>query len=128
MKNTSRFIENRLVLITKELDGVEKDVQGFKQSNNLTDIETESKYFVEGSKQISNKIVDIEIQIGVVSSLIDFTLVLLFPSIPVGLTFIRPVVIFVSVSEINETSLCVHFSMRVYIKVKRYHLPLHPKI
>jgi uncharacterized membrane-anchored protein len=38
-ENTSTFI-NRLKLITQELDGVEQDVQSFKKSNNLTDIES----------------------------------------------------------------------------------------
>jgi hypothetical protein len=41
-ENTSTFIA-RLKLITQELDGVEQDVQSFKKSNNLTDIESEAK-------------------------------------------------------------------------------------
>jgi hypothetical protein len=39
------FIENRLKLIMQELDGVEQDVESFKESNQLTDIESEAKIF-----------------------------------------------------------------------------------
>jgi hypothetical protein len=37
------FIENRLKLIMQELD--EQDVESFKESNQLTDIESEAKIF-----------------------------------------------------------------------------------
>jgi hypothetical protein len=37
------FIENRLKLIMQELD--EQDVESFKESNKLTDIESEAKIF-----------------------------------------------------------------------------------
>jgi uncharacterized membrane-anchored protein len=53
-ENTSTFI-NRLKLITQELDGVEQDVQSFKKSNNLTDIESEAKLFIEGSSEYEKK-------------------------------------------------------------------------
>jgi hypothetical protein len=36
------FIGERLKLITEELNGVEQDVQSFKKSNNLTDIDSEA--------------------------------------------------------------------------------------
>jgi capsular exopolysaccharide synthesis family protein len=71
-ENTSRFISNRLVLISKELEGVEEGVETFKQSNGLTDIESEAKLFIEGSSEYNNKSVENEIQMNVVSSMIDF--------------------------------------------------------
>ncbi|WP_316633663.1 polysaccharide biosynthesis tyrosine autokinase [uncultured Flavobacterium sp.] len=71
-ENTSNFITNRLVLITKELDGVEQNVESFKKSNKLTDVESEAKLFIEGSNEYDKKGVDTEIQLNVVSSLLEF--------------------------------------------------------
>ncbi|WP_369769592.1 GumC family protein [Flavobacterium sp. WC2416] len=71
-ENTSIFIANRLKLITQELDGVEQDVQTFKKSNNLTDVESEAKLFIEGSNEYNKKGIETEIQLNVVSSLLSF--------------------------------------------------------
>ena len=71
-EKTSEFIANRLKLITQELDGVEQDVESFKKTNNLTDIETEAKIFIEGSNEYSKKILETDIQLNVVSSLLDY--------------------------------------------------------
>jgi tyrosine-protein kinase Etk/Wzc len=71
-ENTSTFIANRLKLITQELDGVEQDVQSFKKVNNLTDIESEAKLFIEGSSEYDKKSVETEIQLNVLSSMLDF--------------------------------------------------------
>lgn len=71
-ENTSRFIANRLALITDELDGVEQNVQNFKNTNQVTDIETEAKLFIEGSSEYDKKGVEADIQLNMVSSMLDF--------------------------------------------------------
>ena len=71
-ENTSKFVAERLLLITQELDGVEKDAERFKTSNKLTDIETEAKLFIEGSSEYDKKRVEMEIQLNMVSSMLDF--------------------------------------------------------
>ncbi|WP_456313298.1 GumC family protein [Pseudomonas shirazensis] len=71
-ENTSQFIAGRLALIAKELDGVEQDVESFKKTNRLTDIESEAKLFIEGSNEYDRKGVETEIQLNVVSSLLDY--------------------------------------------------------
>ncbi|KAF2509246.1 polysaccharide biosynthesis tyrosine autokinase [Flavobacterium zhairuonense] len=71
-ENTSKFIASRLALIAQELDGVEQDVEVFKKTNKLTDIESEAKLFIEGSTEYDKKGVETEIQLNVVSSLLDF--------------------------------------------------------
>lgn len=71
-ENTSKFVAERLLLITQELDGVEKDVERFKTSNKLTDIETEAKLFIEGSSEYNKKRVEMEIQLNMVTSMLDF--------------------------------------------------------
>jgi capsular exopolysaccharide synthesis family protein len=71
-EKTSDFIVNRLNLITQELDGVENDVESFKTANKLTDIDSEAKIYLEGSNQYNNKGIDIDVQLNVVSSMLDF--------------------------------------------------------
>lgn len=71
-ENTSKFIAGRLALITQELGEVEQDVESFKKTNRLTDIESEAKLFIEGSNEYDKKSVETEIQLNVVSSLLDF--------------------------------------------------------
>lgn len=71
-ENTSKFIANRLMLITQELDGVEREVENFKQSNGLTDIESEAKLFIEGTSEYNKMSVQNEIQLNVVTSMLDF--------------------------------------------------------
>lgn len=71
-ESTSKFVAQRLLLISQELDGVEKDVEQFKTTNKLTDIETEAKLFIEGSSDYNKKKVAIEIQMNMVGSMLDF--------------------------------------------------------
>ncbi|MFB9076912.1 GumC family protein [Flavobacterium procerum] len=71
-ENTSNFIANRLTLISEELDGVEQNVESFKKTNQLTDIESEAKLFINGSNEYNQKAVEAEIQLNVVSSLLGF--------------------------------------------------------
>ncbi|MEM8520404.1 polysaccharide biosynthesis tyrosine autokinase [Flavobacterium sp. PL12] len=71
-ENTSKFINERLAIITQELEGVEKNVESFKTSNKVTDIETEAKLYIEGSNEYDKKGVETEIQLNVVSSLLSF--------------------------------------------------------
>lgn len=71
-EKTSEFIVNRLKLITQELGGVEQDVESFKETNNLIDIDSEAKLFIEGSSEYNKKVLDTEIQLKVVFSLLEF--------------------------------------------------------
>ncbi|TDE04777.1 GumC family protein [Flavobacterium sandaracinum] len=71
-ENTSKFIANRLALITDELDGVEQNVQNFKNANQVTDIETEAGLFITGSNEYDKKGIEADIQLNVISSMVDF--------------------------------------------------------
>ena len=71
-ENTSRFIANRLALITDELDGVEQNVQNFKSKNQLTDIEAEVPLFIEGSSAYNKQGVETDIQLNMIASMVDF--------------------------------------------------------
>lgn len=71
-ENTSEFINNRLEIITQELDGVEKNVESFKTSNKITDIDSEAELYVKGSDEYVKKGVETEIQLNVISSMLNF--------------------------------------------------------
>jgi len=71
-EKTSQFISTRLGLITEELTDVEKDVEGFKKQNNLTDIPTEATMFLENASEYEKKQIETEIQLNVVSSMRQF--------------------------------------------------------
>jgi len=71
-ENTSKFISNRLKIITEELGGVEKEVENFKIANNLTDIDSEAKLYLQGSSDYNKKVVDTEVKINIVNSVRDY--------------------------------------------------------
>lgn len=71
-KNTSVFVANRLELISKELAGVEKDVESFKVSNKLTNLESESELFVSGSNEFNKKSIETQVQLNVLNSVVDY--------------------------------------------------------
>lgn len=71
-ETTSKFISNRLKLITQELGEVEQDVESFKKANNLTDIDTEAKLYIEGSSDYNKKVLEAEIQLNMISSMMEY--------------------------------------------------------
>ena len=71
-KNTSIFVANRLQLINKELENVEKDVEKFKVNNKLTNLETESDLYVQGSNDYNKKAIEIQVQLNVLNSVLDY--------------------------------------------------------
>lgn len=56
-ENTAEFINERLRYITSELSDVESSAQGFKQKNNLVDVETDAKMYMESDKMAEQKYV-----------------------------------------------------------------------
>ncbi|MBN9285014.1 MULTISPECIES: polysaccharide biosynthesis tyrosine autokinase [Flavobacterium] len=71
-ENTSRFISQRLELITDELDGVEKNVEGYKKQNKITDITSEAGLFLENASQYEKNVVETETRLKVVASMKEF--------------------------------------------------------
>ena len=66
---TLLFINERLREVSTELNNVELDIQNFKQQNQITNIADQAKIFLESTKENSQKLIDAEIQLNVVSSL-----------------------------------------------------------
>lgn len=62
--NTLRFIEERLQLIAGELSTVEKDVELYKSTQGITDLDTQSKVFLENVQENDNQLNQVNIQLG----------------------------------------------------------------
>lgn len=71
-KNTSVFVANRLKLISEELVDVEKNVEQFKVSNKLTNLESESELYVTGSNEFNRKAIDVQVQLNVLNSVVEY--------------------------------------------------------
>lgn len=65
-KNTNVFINKRLDIISEDLSDVDKGVEKFKTSNNLTDIASEATLILGTNADIEKKIVDLNTQIRLV--------------------------------------------------------------
>lgn len=70
-ENTSEFISERLNLIATELGDVESQVEGYKNSNNLSDIQTEIKLYLDNLSSFEKSVLENETKINVVNSLIN---------------------------------------------------------
>ncbi|PUZ26243.1 capsular biosynthesis protein [Chitinophaga parva] len=67
--STIAFIDNRLQLVSQELSGVEKDIQNFKQQNEVADLQAQSKALVEGTTDFAKQLTDQQVRKSVVESL-----------------------------------------------------------
>ncbi len=70
-KNTSEFISNRLDIIATELGDVEKQVENYKKTNELSDITTEVKLSLENLNDFQKSVIENEVQIKVVNDMIS---------------------------------------------------------
>ena len=70
--NTAAFVDERLAIISKELESVERDVERYKQENNLTDIESEAKLFLEQMGETETKRIETQIQMNMIQYLEDY--------------------------------------------------------
>ncbi|RYY08361.1 MAG: polysaccharide biosynthesis tyrosine autokinase [Sphingobacteriaceae bacterium] len=70
--STMRFIRDRLVIVSEELANIEKQLQNYKQQNNIADISEQSKALVSGASDYYNKLNEIEVQLVVVRDLNNY--------------------------------------------------------
>jgi capsular exopolysaccharide synthesis family protein len=71
-ENTLNFIQNRLKIISSELGDVEKDVEGFKKNNNITDIASQASLYLTSSVDFEKELINIETQLKIVNVMIDY--------------------------------------------------------
>ncbi|MDX1760562.1 MAG: polysaccharide biosynthesis tyrosine autokinase [Christiangramia sp.] len=70
--NTAEFIEERLAIISSELDSVETGKQEFKTENRLTNIEAESQLFIENASEFRKEQLEVETQLELANTMIDY--------------------------------------------------------
>ena len=64
-RNTTSFINDRLVVIEKELGGVEENLKDYKASHKITDIQSLSAAYLEESSQYKAKSFDVNNQLSI---------------------------------------------------------------
>ncbi|MCP2044250.1 tyrosine-protein kinase [Pontibacter sp. HSC-36F09] len=67
--NTIEFIDERLKFLTAELTDVEKEVEDYKRQNELTDVSSEAKLYVERASDYNKQLAEFEIQLDVLNSI-----------------------------------------------------------
>lgn len=70
--STIAFIDTRLGIVTGELSGVEKNIQRFKEANQLADISEQAKQLVAGSGDSRKQLIDQQVKLNVVQSLENY--------------------------------------------------------
>ncbi len=70
--NTAAFIDERLQIITEELDSVETDKVEFKQENRLTDIESEAQLFLESASELNRNQLNLATQLELVNNIVTY--------------------------------------------------------
>ena len=63
---TSKFIDSRLAIVSGDLHGVDKQLEQFKQSNNITDVTSEASIFLESAADNEKKLLDASTQLQLV--------------------------------------------------------------
>ena len=71
-EQTAKFINERLVLITNELGGVEKEVESYKFKNKITDLPTEAELYLENASESKKNALITGTEIKVVDFMIDY--------------------------------------------------------
>ncbi len=70
--STISFVDNRLIFVTRELGGIEKDIQVFKQNNNITDISQQGQLLLQNTSQYMKDESQQEVQLEVLRSLLSY--------------------------------------------------------
>lgn len=71
-KNTAEFIDQRLALISQELDSVEQNKVTFKEEKSVTNIETEGQLFLENASEFNKRQLEVETQKEVLNTMISY--------------------------------------------------------
>jgi tyrosine-protein kinase Etk/Wzc len=67
--STIAFVDNRLALVSHELTGVEKDIQTFKQNNQLADLGEQAKLLISSTGDFSRQLTEQQVKLSVIESL-----------------------------------------------------------
>ena len=70
--NTAKFIEDRLEKINDELSTVENEVEYYKKTNKITDIEAQASMFLQTGNKNDSEIAELSTQIQLIEFMQDF--------------------------------------------------------
>ncbi|KAA8486783.1 capsular exopolysaccharide synthesis family protein [Arcticibacter tournemirensis] len=65
-ESTLKFINERLTSLTGELTDVEKDVEGYKSSIGLTDISSQSQFYLDNVQSNDGRLNEVNVQLNVI--------------------------------------------------------------
>jgi uncharacterized protein involved in exopolysaccharide biosynthesis len=71
-KNTADFINDRIQFITNELTVVETEAEDFKTKHKLTDVESESKIFLQSSTTSEMSYFEVSTQVQIANFMYDY--------------------------------------------------------
>jgi capsular exopolysaccharide synthesis family protein len=61
-ENTLRFLDDRLALVSKDLSGIEKNLQNYKTSNDIVDLSAQGTFILNQLQDIDSKISELDVQ------------------------------------------------------------------
>ncbi|MDT0642500.1 polysaccharide biosynthesis tyrosine autokinase [Zunongwangia sp. F363] len=67
--NTINMIDERLAMLTEELTSVEKNVENYKQRNELTNVSSDAELYLQRASQSNQQLADYQTQIDVLNSI-----------------------------------------------------------
>jgi tyrosine-protein kinase Etk/Wzc len=67
--STLNFLDERLVSISGELNAVEKNVEGYKSSRGITDISSNSKFYLDNVKDNDARLNEVNVQLQVIDQI-----------------------------------------------------------
>src|SRR5690606_35642373 len=67
--NTIEFIDKQLQALTEDLDAIERKVEGYKRSNNISDLSSELSSYVENTGDYASQLSRNRIQMEVLESI-----------------------------------------------------------
>ena len=71
-RNTSEFINDRLIIIERELGAIERELKNYKQDNRLTDIDAVSRAYLEESTQYASKSFEVSNQLSIANYIREY--------------------------------------------------------
>ncbi|MFK8303024.1 GumC family protein [Capnocytophaga stomatis] len=69
-ENTSDFLTQRLDILTKEIDAVEKTTEKFKKDNQVTDIVSEANLYTQNTSEFEKRYIDINTRVELIDNVI----------------------------------------------------------
>ncbi|HEX5150787.1 MAG TPA: polysaccharide biosynthesis tyrosine autokinase [Parafilimonas sp.] len=69
--STLAFIRGRVDIVSRDLNNIEANIQGFKQKNKLANIDEQSRALVSNASEYYNKLNDVEIQLNIVKTMLS---------------------------------------------------------